>query len=174
MKYTNFFVFSLLFYISYFKIQVLGVYIVMDTLCNHYVFKPQLQNIRALLILWIKHDRVTSFFTSQAFSKLCTYEWSALRIMEKNCIWLKLEIFSSLQYRNMYVEIYYELTSSFVVWLELIKYVWKPERPTMDHTEKKHTTASNTVIESQGKICKWKKKKDIISNNKQLQSRSSG
>lgn len=28
----------------------------------------------------------------------------------------------------------------------------------MDHTEKKHTTASSTVIESQGNICKWKKK----------------
>lgn len=41
-----------------------------------------------------------------------------------------------------------ELTSSFVVWLELIKYVWKPERPTMDQTEKKHTTASSTVGES--------------------------
>lgn len=41
-----------------------------------------------------------------------------------------------------------ELTSSFVVWLELIKYVWKPERPTMDQTEKKHTTASSTVSES--------------------------
>lgn len=41
-----------------------------------------------------------------------------------------------------------ELTSSLVVWLELIKYVWKPERPTMDQTEKKHTTASSTVGES--------------------------
>lgn len=65
---------------------------------------------------------------------------------------------SSLLLRNTYVEIYYKLTSSFVVWLELIKYVWKPERPTMDHTEKKHTTASSTVIRSQGNICKWKKK----------------
>ena len=27
-----------------------------------------------------------------------------------------------------------ELTSSFVVWLELIRYVWKPESPTMDQT----------------------------------------
>lgn len=27
----------------------------------------------------------------------------------------------------------------------------------MDHTEKKHTTASSTVMESQGNICKWKK-----------------
>jgi hypothetical protein len=34
--------------------------------------------------------------------------------------------------------------------LELIKYVWKPERPTMDQTEKKHTTASSTVRLSQG------------------------
>ena len=38
-----------------------------------------------------------------------------------------------------------ELTSSFVVWLELIRYVWKPESPTMDQTEKKQTTASSTV-----------------------------
>lgn len=43
-----------------------------------------------------------------------------------------------------------ELTSSFVVWLELIRYVWKPERPTIDQTEKKHTTASSTVAWSQG------------------------
>jgi len=35
--------------------------------------------------------------------------------------------------------------SSFVVWLELIRYVWKPERPTIDQTEKKHTTASSTL-----------------------------
>lgn len=37
------------------------------------------------------------------------------------------------------------LTSSFVVWLELMRYVWKPRSPTMDQTEKKHTTASSTV-----------------------------
>lgn len=43
-----------------------------------------------------------------------------------------------------------ELTSSFVVWLELIRYVWNPESPTMDQTEKKHTTASSTVTGSQG------------------------
>lgn len=43
-----------------------------------------------------------------------------------------------------------ELTSSFVVWLELIRYVWKPESPTIDQTEKKHTTASSTVTWSQG------------------------
>lgn len=41
-----------------------------------------------------------------------------------------------------------ELTSSFVVWLELIRYVWKPERPMMDQTEKKHITASSTVGKS--------------------------
>ena len=44
----------------------------------------------------------------------------------------------------------WELTSSFVVWLELIRYVWKPERPTIDQTEKKHTTASSTVAWGQG------------------------
>jgi len=42
----------------------------------------------------------------------------------------------------------------------------------MDHTEKKQTTASSTVIESQGSICKWRKK--IIFNNKLLQSQNSG
>lgn len=35
-----------------------------------------------------------------------------------------------------------------MVWLELIRYVWKPERPMMDQTEKKHITASSTVGES--------------------------
>lgn len=39
------------------------------------------------------------------------------------------------------------LTSSLVVWLELIRYVWKPERPTIDQTEKKHTTTSSTVTQ---------------------------
>lgn len=42
----------------------------------------------------------------------------------------------------------WELTSSLVVWLELMRYVWKPRSPTMDQTEKKHTTASSTVTES--------------------------
>lgn len=35
--------------------------------------------------------------------------------------------------------------SSLVVWLELMRYVWKPSSPTMDQTEKKHTTASSTL-----------------------------
>lgn len=39
----------------------------------------------------------------------------------------------------------YKLTSSFVVWSEPTRYVWKPARPITDHTEKKHTIASITV-----------------------------
>lgn len=37
------------------------------------------------------------------------------------------------------------LTSSFVVRLEAIKYVWKPESPRMDQMEKKQITSSTTV-----------------------------
>lgn len=37
------------------------------------------------------------------------------------------------------------LTSSFVVRLEATRYVWKPERPKMDQTEKKHITSSTAV-----------------------------
>ena len=34
------------------------------------------------------------------------------------------------------------LTSSLVVWLEVTRYVWNPASPSIDHTEKKHITAS--------------------------------
>lgn len=37
------------------------------------------------------------------------------------------------------------LTSSLVVRLEATRYVWKPERPKMDQTEKKHITSSTAV-----------------------------
>lgn len=54
---------------------------------------------------------------------------------------------------RVYVDLTFILTSSLVVWLELIRYVWKPDRPTIDQTEKKHTTTSNTVEQwSQGKL----------------------
>lgn len=39
--------------------------------------------------------------------------------------------------------------------MELIRYVWKPERPTIDHTEKKHTTTSNTVTVQSRKKSFW-------------------
>lgn len=38
------------------------------------------------------------------------------------------------------------LMSSFVVWLELIKYVWNPAKPRIDQTEKKQMTSS--IIEA--------------------------
>lgn len=37
------------------------------------------------------------------------------------------------------------LTSSLVVWLLVVKYVWKPARPRILHTEKKHITATTTL-----------------------------
>lgn len=40
------------------------------------------------------------------------------------------------------------LTSSFVVWLREIRYVWKPVSPTTDHSVKKHTSTSTTVEET--------------------------
>ena len=43
------------------------------------------------------------------------------------------------------------LTSSLVVWFEEVRYVWNPASPMMDHTEKKHTIASNIV--DKVKVC---------------------
>lgn len=37
------------------------------------------------------------------------------------------------------------LTSSLVVRLEATRYVWKPERPKIDQTEKKQITSSTAV-----------------------------
>lgn len=37
------------------------------------------------------------------------------------------------------------LTSSLVVWLLVVKYVWKPAKPNILHTLKKHTTAIITL-----------------------------
>lgn len=37
------------------------------------------------------------------------------------------------------------LTSSLVVRFEATRYVWKPERPKIDQTEKKHMTSSTAV-----------------------------
>lgn len=47
---------------------------------------------------------------------------------------------------NLYMILSNVLTSSLVVWLLLVKYVWKPARPKILQTEKKHTTPTITLL----------------------------
>lgn len=66
----------------------------------------------------------------------------------------------------------FSLTSSFVVWLEVTRYVWKPASPMMDQTEKKHTIASRRLCFCQGihrgKSCHHLKRQDASTVHSQL------
>ncbi|KAG9355530.1 hypothetical protein JZ751_000368 [Albula glossodonta] len=83
-------------------------------------------------LAWDGHE-VTMATTSMEDRAACTHSMAIGQdAPPQNCM--------VLQYAGI-------LTSSFVVRFEATRYVWKPERPKIDQTEKKHTTNSTAVQE---------------------------
>lgn len=71
--------------------------------------------------------------------------FKTIEILPQSTLNLNLSIYITENRCHKHVHAHSPLTSSLVVWLREIRYVWKPVSPTTDHSVKKHTNTSTTV-----------------------------